>query len=140
MPASPHRMLGLYPYKDGKRINTSHLASITASMDAAFVHIQQALDSLSRPKVDISSIAGLSMPEAPAGGMGYVCWSGTQCGLCSRFLDRHFKLNLFLNDFVVLGGIADLIMWSQAGQRCPLCVHLLRCFIEVTNGAIPPRL
>ena len=40
---------------------------------------------------------------------------------------------------MILGTASDLMTWSQAGGRCPLCVYVLLKFIEETQEIeVPP--
>jgi hypothetical protein len=77
----------------------------------------------------------LSLDPAPPG--GYKCWDDTRCGLCSRFLDRWFILQMFTSNFVTLGKTTDLLEWSQAGGRCSLCNYISLQFVEETRGQVP---
>jgi len=88
----------------------------------------------------IQNLWNLSIsPTGPLG--GYTCWDNTQCGLCSRFLDRWFILNMFTSKSLVLGNTSDLLKWSRASGRCALCNYLSLRFImdveEETGGEIP---
>jgi hypothetical protein len=73
---------------------------------------------------------------APRNTRGYTCWDNTQCGLCSRFLDRWFILDMFTSRFVEVGESTGLLKWSQAG--CDLCKHIYSCFDEEMRGAKMP--
>lgn len=74
----------------------------------------------------------LSIPQPSHS--GYTCWDATKCKLCSRFQDRATILNLYLRHFVILGTTADLLSWSQEGERCTLCVYIVRQFLEEVGG------
>ena len=80
------------------------------------------------------TVVNLSINPAAPG--GFTCWDQTQCGLCSRFLDQWFILNIFTSKFVNVGKTADLLAWSQDGGGCPLCNYIFLRFIEETRGEI----
>jgi hypothetical protein len=77
----------------------------------------------------------VSLNPAPPG--GYTCWDQTECGLCSRFLDRRFIFDMFTTTFADVGNITDLITWSQVGGRCALCNYISLLFFNETRGQIP---
>lgn len=72
-----------------------------------------------------------------AGLDGYSCWDSAQCGLCSYFLERWFILKMFTSKFVDVGTTVDLLQWSQAGGKCPLCNYIVMAFIKETGGELP---
>lgn len=76
------------------------------------------------------------LPLATQNTRGYTCWDNTQCGICSRFLDRWFILDMFTSRFVEVGETTDLLKWSQAG--CDLCKHIYLLFVEAMKGAQMP--
>ncbi len=76
------------------------------------------------------------LPLATLNARRYTCWDNTQCGLCSRFLDRWFILDMFTSRFVEVGKTPDLLKWSQAG--CDLCKHIHVRFDEQMRGAKMP--
>ncbi|TVY62268.1 hypothetical protein LSUE1_G009236, partial [Lachnellula suecica] len=69
---------------------------------------------------------------------GYVCWDQAQCGLCSRFLNRWFILDMFTSKFVNLGKTTDLLAWTQEGGRCALCNYIALSFVQEIGGELPP--
>lgn len=74
----------------------------------------------------------LSLP--PPGPSGYTCWNASKCSLCSRFKDPSTILSLYLHRFVILGTTTDLLLWSQEGERCTLCVYIILQFLEELGG------
>ena len=114
----------------------SNRAPTTRRMEGVFSHLEEAFDNLTRSRVNLSEVPWLALPESPPDD-GFACWDDTKCGLCSRFLDRSSVFRLFIHDFLILGNIFNLVLWSQPGQRCLLCVHILRGFVEATNNNIP---
>lgn len=79
-------------------------------------------------KMNLDVSIGMPGPE------GYECWDVTKCKLCSRFRDRATIIELLLKGYVTLGETQDLWRWSQEGQRCTLCVYLIRQFIVELGG------